>query len=294
MLADLIARLRQDRFAVFCVLVLLVVLAAGLLAPWIAPNSPTETAVRLKYQSSSWAFPLGTDNLGRCTFSRLLFGIRTTVFYALAAMALTLSLGVLIGLIAGVMRGIVDAVLMRLCDVMLAFPAEVMILALVGVLGPGIDNILIAIVVVKWAWYARMIRGTVVQYTHQNYVRYAQVIGAPAQHVLRRHLLPMTATDVAILASADIGSVILLISALSFLGLGVQPPTPEWGSMLSEAKDIMLVRPQQMLPAGLTIVLVVVAFNGLGDFLRDVLDPGRRTRRPGKASPALPPAAPRA
>lgn len=273
---DILRGLQQDRFALFCVLVLLVVVLAGIFAPWLAPHSPTETAIRLKYQPMSATFPLGTDHLGRCILSRLLFGIRTTVFYALGAMGLTLCLGALIGLVAGTLGGAVDAWLMRLCDIMLSFPAEVMILALVGVLGPGIDHILLATVIVKWAWYARMIRGTVIQYTHQNYVRYAQVIGAPPQHILRRHLLPMTAADVVVLASADTGSVILLISALSFLGLGVQPPTPEWGSMLNEAKNVMLVQPQQMLPAGLAIVLVVVAFNGLGDFLRDVLDPARR------------------
>lgn len=281
-----LALLRRDPFSAACIAVLLVVLLAGLFAPWLAPNSPVETAVRLKYQPMSWQFPLGTDNLGRCVFSRLLFGVRTTVFYAFGTMLVTVTLGAGLGLLAGMLRGRFEAVLMRVCDVMLAFPAEVVILAVVGLLGPGIENILLAVIGVKWAWYARMVRSTVVQYTHRNYVRYAQAIGAPPSHVLRRHVLPVTAAELATLASVDVASVILLISALSFLGLGVQPPTPEWGSMLNEAKTVMLVQPMQMLPAGIAIVVVVMACNGVGDFLRDQLDVGRERRQTAGAESA--------
>ncbi|MGE1854457.1 nickel/cobalt ABC transporter permease [Morganella morganii] len=269
-------QLRRDGFAQICLAIVIIVIVAGILASWVAPHDPTETAVRLKYQGSSFLYPLGTDNLGRCILSRLLFGIRTTVFYSLFAMALTLSFGCIIGMISGISGGKIDEVLMRLCDIMLSFPGEVMILALVGVLGPGIENILLAVVVVKWSWYARMIRGAVIQYTHRNYVRYAEVIGAPPVHILRKHILPVTMAEIIILATSDIGSVILMISALSFLGLGVQAPTPEWGNMLSEAKNVMILHPELMLPAGLSIVIVVAAFNGLGDFLRDVTDPANR------------------
>lgn len=271
-----IQQLRRDGFAQICLAIVILVMAAGILAPWLAPHDPIETAIRMKYQGSSFSYPLGTDNLGRCILSRLLFGIRTTVFYALLAMFLTLSLGCLIGMIAGIFGGKIDEFFMRLCDVMLSFPGEVMILALVGVLGPGIENILLAVVLVKWSWYARMVRGTVIQYTHRNYVRYAQVIGASPRHILKKHIIPMTMAEIIILATSDIGSVILMISALSFLGLGVQPPTPEWGNMLSEAKNVMILHPELMLPAGLSIIIVVAAFNGLGDFLRDVADPANR------------------
>ncbi|MBS0848146.1 nickel/cobalt ABC transporter permease [Citrobacter sp. JGM124] len=276
MISIFIQQLRRDGFAQICFAIVIIVIVAGILAPWLAPHDPIETSIRMKYQGSSFSYPLGTDNLGRCILSRLLFGIRTTVFYALLAMALTLLFGCLIGMIAGVFGGKTDEFLMRLCDVMLSFPGEVMILALVGVLGPGIENILLAIVLVKWSWYARMIRGTVIQYTHRNYVRYAQVIGASPGHILKKHILPMTMAEITILATSDIGSVILMISALSFLGLGVQAPTPEWGNMLSEAKNVMIFHPELMLPAGLAIVIVVAAFNGLGDFLRDIADPANR------------------
>lgn len=276
MFSVFIQQLRRDGFAQICLAIVILVMAAGIFAPWLAPHDPIETAIRMKYQGSSFSYPLGTDNLGRCILSRLLFGIRTTVFYALLAMVITLSLGCIIGMIAGIFGGKIDEFLMRLCDVMLSFPGEVMILAMVGVLGPGIENILLAVVLVKWSWYARMIRGTVIQYTHRNYVRYAQVIGASPGHILKKHIIPMTMAEIIILATSDIGSVILLISALSFLGLGVQAPTPEWGNMLSEAKNVMILHPELMLPAGVAIVVVVAAFNGLGDFLRDVADPANR------------------
>lgn len=276
MITVFLQQLRRDGFAQLCLAVVILVIVAGIFAPWLAPHDPIETAIRMKYQGSSFAYPLGTDNLGRCILSRLLFGIRTTVFYALFAMTLTLSLGCIIGMIAGIFGGKIDEFLMRLCDVMLSFPGEVMILALVGMLGPGVENILLAVVLVKWSWYARMVRGTVIQYMHRNYVRYAQVIGASPVHIVKKHIIPMTMAEIIILATSDIGSVILLISALSFLGLGVQAPTPEWGNMLSEAKNVMIIHPELMLPAGMAIVLVVAAFNGLGDFLRDIADPSNR------------------
>lgn len=271
-----IHHLKKDWFAQACLITLIIIFLMGIFAPWFVPHDPTLTNIRIKYQSMSWAYPLGTDNLGRCVFSRLVYGIRTTIFYAFFAMLLTIFIGTVLGLIAGYFRGKVDSLIMRFCDMMLSFPEVVMILALVGILGPGINHIILAIVVVKWSWYARMIRGAVIQYTHQNYVRYAQIIGIKPWRILHRHILPMTATDMMILASTNIGAVILTISALSFLGLGVQPPTPEWGSMLNTAKTVMFSHPEQMLPAGLMITLVVVAFNGLGDFLRDVFDPTNR------------------
>ncbi|CRL64963.1 nickel/cobalt ABC transporter permease [Proteus penneri] len=269
-------RLAKDKSAQLCLLVIMIVVIAGIFAPWLAPHDPTLTSIRLKFKPMSVDYPLGTDNLGRCIFSRLLFGVRTTVFYALLAMSVTLIIGWLMGMLAGFFHGKTDTLIMRLCDVVLSFPAEIMILALVGIMGPGIGNILIAVILVKWAWYARMIRGVVRQYSHRNYIAYARVIGAPSHHILRRHLLPVTFAETIVLASTDIGSVILMISALSFLGLGVQPPIPEWGNMLSEAKNVMVLHPEQMLPAGIAITLIVTAFNFWGDFLRDVFDPDNR------------------
>ncbi|WP_409308443.1 nickel/cobalt ABC transporter permease [Pectobacterium sp. B1J-3] len=265
-------RLSQDRVALLCLCAVVVILGAGVLAPWLAPNDPLLVSWRDKYHPISGHFPLGADHLGRCVLSRLLFGIRTTVFVSLAAMVATLTLGMLIGVLAGYFRGRVDSVLMRFSDVMLSFPGEVMIFALVGILGPGLTNIVLAILLVKWAWYARMIRGIVMQYSDKHYIHYARLIGCPSHHIIMRHVLPVTFAEIVVLATTDSGAVILLLSALSFLGLGVQPPTPEWGAMLGEAKNVMLTHPEQMLPAGIAIVVMVASFNYLGDFLRDVLD----------------------
>ena len=266
------AGIKRDPIALACVLFLCLLLAAGILAPWLAPHDPLLVSWRDKYHGISLAYPLGADHLGRCILSRLLFGIRTTVFVALFAMLVTLLVGVALGMAAGYFRGRADAVLMRVCDVMLSFPGEVMIFALVGMLGSGLENILLAIVLVKWAWYARMVRAIALQYSDRHYVQYARLIGASPCYIMRRHLLPATAAELAVLATTDCGAVILLLSALSFIGLGVQPPTPEWGAMLGEAKNVMMTHPEQMLPAGVAIALVVAACHYLGDSLRDGLD----------------------
>ncbi|MBR2609514.1 ABC transporter permease subunit, partial [Desulfovibrio sp.] len=157
--------------------------------------------------------------------------------------------------------------------VMLSFPGEVMVLAIVGMLGPGLENVVLACVVAKWPWYARMMRTVTLRYADRDFVRFARVAGYGTGHIIRRHLLPCAAGEISVLATLDTGAVILMVSALSFLGLGVQPPTPEWGMMLGEAREVMVLYPWQMLPPGLAILLVVAACNYLGDSLRDALDP---------------------
>ena len=265
--------LSRDPLALRAFILLTLIVCAGLFAPWLAPFDPSATAVRARNLGISAEHWLGTDQLGRDIFSRLIFGVRSTLFYAFAAMLCTFTIGALVGVSAALLGGKWDRWLMRLCDSMLAFPSEVLVLALLGMLGPSLGNMLLAIVLSKWAWYARMLRAISWQVRERNYVKFAQVIGKSRWHILRRHLLPNIAAESAVLASADMSGVILLISALSFLGLGVQAPTAEWGAMLSEAKNQMLLYPEQMLPAGLAIVCVLICCNLLGDFLRDQLDP---------------------
>lgn len=276
MLSFFIYRLKQDPGAQLCLLFLSCIFLLGIFAPWIVPHDPLQINIQLKYQPISANYLLGTDNLGRCVFSRLIYGIRTTLFSSLFAMCSTLFIGTVLGLVAGYFGGKVDNAIMGGCDLMLAFPDEIIILALVGIFGPGIKHILLAIVLIKWAWYSRMIRGSVRQYEHKNYVCYARMLGIRSYKILYRHILPLIFTDIMILATTQIGSVILLISSLSFLGLGVQPPTPEWGSMLNSAKIAIFSHPAQILPTSITITLVVVMFNYFGDFLRDTVDPTNR------------------
>lgn len=270
-----IYRLKKDRFAMVCIAFLFIVLLAGVFAPFIAPHSPTEVNVKEKFAGMSLTYPLGTDQLGRCILSRLLYGIRTTVFISLLTMAVTIVIGTILGVLSGIFRGKVDEIMMRICDVFLSFPSEVMILAIVGIMGPGLYNVIIASIIAKWAWYTRMVRTMVLKYTDKNYIRFAKVSGCSTGHIVRKHILPGAAGEIAVLATLDSGSIILTISALSFLGLGVQAPTAEWGMMLNEAKNVMFVHPYQMLAPGIAILLVVAAFHFVGDSLQDAFNTKR-------------------
>ncbi|MEH2920618.1 nickel/cobalt ABC transporter permease [Samsonia erythrinae] len=266
-------KLLRDKVAVFCLLVIVAVVAIGVFAPWLAPADPNKINIARKYADFSARFPLGSDHLGRCILSRLMFGVRTTLFLALLTMAVTITIGCLFGFLSGYFRGRFDEVMMRACDIMLSFPSQIMILAIVGVLGVGIVNVIVANILVKWAWYTRMIRGIVIKHSQKNYILFSRASGTPLWFILRRHLLPNTLSEIVVLATLDTGWVILNISALSFLGLGVQAPTAEWGTMLSEAQKVMMSHPTQMLAPGLAILVVVAAFNLLGDCLRDAMDP---------------------
>lgn len=268
----LVRRLLQDKLGIVCLVFLFLLSVAGLLAPFLAPHDPTLVNVGVKLSGPSAVYPLGTDHLGRCLLSRILFGIRTTFFYAFLSMAATILSGAFFGILAGYSNGKLREVILRFCDVMLSFPSEVMILAIVGVLGPGIVNIVLANILSKWAWYTRMIYSSVQQLRSKNYVKFAQVQQASPFYVMRRHILPGISGEMMTHATLEMSWVILSISSLSFLGLGVQAPTPEWGMMLNEAKNVLFTNPWQMLPAGFTILLVIAALNFLGDSLQQALN----------------------
>lgn len=271
-------RLKSDKLAMVCIIILCAILISGILAPVISPNNPIEINVKQKFASMSMEYPFGTDNLGRCILSRMLYGIRTTVMLAIVTMITTIAIGTILGMISGFFRGFIDEVIMRICDIMLSFPSEVMILAIVGILGPGLFNVVIANIIAKWAWYTRMIRSIIIQYTDKNYIKFAKVSGCSTWHIMKKHLVPGVVGEIGVLATLDTGWVILNISALSFLGLGVQAPTPEWGMMLNEAKNIMTTHPTQMLAPGIAILIVVAAFNFLGDSLQVALDPKKHSK----------------
>lgn len=269
---NFIKKFKSDKLGLASLAIIILVILAGIFAPIVAPNDPTLINVKDKFIRICSQYPLGTDQLGRCMLSRLLFGIRTTVLVAMVTMIATIAVGTILGVISGFFRGWIDEVIMRVCDIMLSFPSEVMILAIVGIMGVGITNVVIANIIAKWAWYTRMIRSIVIQYSDKNYIRFAKVSGCSTYHIITKHLVPGAAGEIAVLATLDTGWVILNISALSFLGLGVQAPTPEWGMMLSEAKNVMTMYPMQMLPSGLAILIVVSAFNFLGDSLQDAFN----------------------
>ena len=259
--------------AVLGLAMMLLVFLVMLLAPVFAPNDPMQLNVAHSFAPPDAQYPLGTDQLGRCVLSRMIFGIRPTLGLAALTMAGTIGIGAVLGIIAGYFRGIAEEIIMRIVDVMLSFPSQIMVFAVVALLGVSVQNVIIANVFIKWAWYARMIRTGVMQYRDKNFVQFSRCVGMPERFILFRHLLPSITSDLAVLASLDIGWAIINISTLSFLGLGVQAPTPEWGAMLNEAKEVLTSNPTQMLAPGIAIVALVCCFNLLGDAMRDVLDP---------------------
>ena len=260
-------RLQRDRLALACMGFLGGVLVLGLLAPILPLSDPTLIDVGDKFAPWSWHHPFGTDQLGRDVLSRLVYGIRATVFLSLLTMAITSALGACVGLVSGFFRNRIDDVLMRICDVMMSFPSEVMILAIVGMTGPGLENVVIANVVAKWPWYARMVRSIVRQYSDKDYIRFAKVAGGSSIRIMMRHLLPGTAGELFVLTTLDTGSVILMISALSFLGLGVQPPTPEWGAIISGGRSFLFNAPWISIFPGIFLAVTGVGLSLLGDGL---------------------------
>lgn len=266
-------KLFKNKTAVFCISLILFLSLVGIFAPVFAPHDPYENDIMNKFASYSWSYPLGTDQLGRCVFSRMIYGIRPTLFLSLVTMIGTIGIGTFMGLLAGYFKGRVDEIIMRIVDMMLSFPSQIMILAVVALLGVDIRNVIIANIFIKWAWYARMIRTNVVKYTDKNFVLFSRCIGSGERFILIRHMIPCIASEMAVLATLDIGWAVLNISTLSFLGLGVQAPVPEWGAMLNEAKNVMTTNPIQMIAPGVAVVILVASFNLLGDCLRDAFDP---------------------
>lgn len=255
-----------------CAMVAILILLA-LLGPWLAPHDPTLVSLDQRLLPPDASHWLGTDHLGRDVLSRLIVGTRLSLGSVLMVLILVLALGIGVGGLAGVLGGKVDAVLMRLCDMFLTFPTLVLAFFLISLLGTGLTNVIIAIALSHWAWYARMVRGMVVAQRNRDYVLASRLAGASRLARMRQHILPAVAGQLLVLASMDIGHMMLHVSGLSFLGLGVSPPTPEWGVMINDAREFIWTQPQLMLWPGLMIFFSVMAFNLLGDALRDRLDP---------------------
>jgi ABC-type dipeptide/oligopeptide/nickel transport system permease subunit len=246
---------------------------AALAAPVLAPHDPTAINLEHRILSPSSAFPLGSDHLGRDELSRMLYGARTTLGTASVVLAVVMIIAVTVGAFSGYYGGWVDTFFMGLVDLLLAFPGLILAVAIAGTLGPSLINVLIAMAAVWWAGYARLIRGMVLSVRQREFVEAAKAIGASDKRIIVCHIARNILGPFVVLATLDMGSIILGISGLNFLGLGAQPPTPEWGAMLNDARPFLQSAPQLLLYPGVAIVLVVLGFNLLGDGLRDVLDP---------------------
>lgn len=271
-MAGLIKRLGQHKLMMLSGSIIAAMVIIAIFAPFLAPNDPNLVDLALKLQGPSTQYPLGTDHLGRCILSRLLFGTQASLGVAVVVMGLTVLISVPLGIYAGYRGGWFDTVFMRICEVLLAFPSFLLALALIGFLGPSLTNLILAMVIVQWVFYARVIRGMVLSAKKRNFVLSAQISGTSPLKIITRHIFPTVITQVIVLIFMDIGGVILTISGLSFLGLGIQPPNPEWGMMINDSKPFFRNYPELMLYPGIMIFLIVVAFNLFGEALRDALD----------------------
>ena len=273
---------RGHRLPVIPLAIVTVFVLAGLLAPLISPSDPYEQSLRLRFrppvweERGSWAHPLGTDRLGRDMLSRILHGARISLAAGVLTVFLASALGAAIGLVAGYYGGRVDGVLMRVTDATLSFPTILLALILAVTIGPSFTNVVIAIAVLLWARYARVIRGQVLTLMELDFIAQARIAGAGATRIITRHLVPNTLNTLVVLVTLQIGYVIIVEASLSFLGAGIPPPTPAWGSMIAEGRDFVTSAWWVSSLPGLAILLVVLAFNLLGDWLRDTLDPRLR------------------
>ena len=271
--------LGRNRAAMIGLLIVAVVVSTGVLGSLLAPYDPDTQFRGSRLESPNREFLLGTDNLGRDLLSRLLHGARLSIGMAALATVFIVVIAVAVGAVAGYVGGLLDDVVMRVVDVILAFPGIILALAIVGVLGPGLVNVMMSLVFVVWAGYARVVRGLVLETRERPYVEAAVAAGCSQTRIMLRHIVPNMISPVIILMSLEMGTLILALAGLNFLGLGVQPPTSEWGSMLNQGRLFFQSEPQLMIYPGVMISLTVLGFNLLGDGLRDLLDP--RVRRPG-------------
>jgi len=272
-------RLLADRLAALGFLLLAGFILIGVFAPYLAPHDPVAVELGQRLLPSSEVYPLGADHLGRCVLSRLIWGTRVSLSTSFLVLITIMGISIPYGMLAGWCGGRVDNLLMRLVDILLAFPRLIFALVIAGMLGPSLTNVMLALGAVSWVRFARLIRGLVLQVREREFVLAAQGCGTSTRRILFTHILPNIIGPLVVLATLDMGWLILGISSLSFLGLGAQPPTPEWGTMLNDSRPYFQVAPNLMLYPGLAIMLAVLAFNLLGDGLRDVLDPRGFTRR---------------
>jgi len=274
--ADAWRRLRHNRAAMagFAVVGLLGIFA--LLAPIMAPADPIMQDLDARLLPPTREHWLGTDDLGRDLLSRIIYGGRTSLTVGIVSVAFALVVGTALGLTGGFSRGLSDTLIMRAMDIMLAFPATLLAIFIVGIRGPGLNNAMLAIGVINIPIFARIVRGSTLRVRQEDFVEAARALGASQQRILNRHILPNTLAPIIVQTSLSIGAAILEAAGLSFLGLGAQAPTPEWGAMLTNTREFLRDAPWAATFPGLAILLAVVGFNLFGDGLRDALDPRLR------------------
>ena len=277
-LGQLQQRISRSKLPWIPIVILAILLVCSALAPQLSPHDPNDKDIinsRIPPGQNS-EYLLGTDILGRDMLSRMIFGARTTVYISLVALATGAIVGTVLGLISGYLGGVIGAVIMRIADAVMGFPTILVALVIVVLLGQGTENIIIAVAVTVWARFARMIRGDTLSIRERDYVILAKIAGVSPPVVIIRHVFPNVVNTLMVLTSIQVGQVILLEASLSFLGLGLAPGSPAWGIMVAEGRNVILDMWWLALFPGVAITIVVMAFNFLGDWLRDYLDPKLR------------------
>lgn len=263
----------KNKIAFIGLIIILFLIFVAIFAPFLASHHPYEQNLEKALLAPCLEYPFGTDDLGRCIFSRIIFGTRTSLQIGIIVTSITACIGIIMGLIAGYYGGLADEIIMRLVDIFLAFPGLVLALTIAGLMGPGFFNVMFALSLVGWMGYTRVVRGSVLAVKEKEFVETAKSLGANNLYILIHHILPNVIAPVIVMATLGIGHTILAAAGLSFLGLGAQPPIPVWGAMLNNGKAFMRTAPHLTIFPGLAIMITVLAFNFLGDGLRDLLDP---------------------
>jgi peptide/nickel transport system permease protein len=271
--ATILSRLVRNPVSAFGLALLFLLIIGAVFAPLIAPYNPDGFDAAAKFMPPSSHHLFGTDDVGRDLFSRVLYGARYSLTAGVAILAIAATLGTVIGLVAGYSGGFLDEVLMRITDMFLAFPALILAMCVAAALGPSLVNATLATAIVWWPWYARLVRGQVLQLRNEAFVSVARLAGASRTRILFRHILPNCTTPIIVQMSLDLGYAILTLAALSFIGLGAQPPTPEWGSMIAVGRDYYLTQWWYVTFPGIAIFASVLAANLVGDGLQEVLSP---------------------
>ena len=265
--------MKNTRMRLFIAAALLgVILLSNLLAPWIAPCDPNEADMRVRLQGASLEHPLGTDSLGRDMLSRVLYGGRSSMLVALAATVLSMALGMLLGVLGGYYGGMLDWCITAVANIFQGLPGTCLMIAIVGVLGPGIPNLLLALVLTSWAGFSRIVRTETLRIREEAYIEGMQALGACNGRLLWRHIVPNMMANIIVLFTTRVGRCVLSIASLSYLGLGIKPPTPDWSVMISDARLNYRSAPHLIIVPGLCIFLLLFSINMLGDALRDLFD----------------------
>lgn len=278
MLKIILRKFIRNKSAMFSLFVVFGLLIIGIFDKQIAPHDAYAVDLALKLKDPCREYLLGTDQLGRCILSRLIMGIRTSLFSALYVTAVILVIGVTLGMIAGYMGGILDNMIMRLADIASTFPSTLLALAIVGIMGPSIRNLILVFVFLWWAPFARMVRSQVMKVKESEYVLAAQAMGGSRLSMIMRHIFPNTISSIIVYATMRISAVIVHMASFSFIGLGSQPPTADWGVMLNDGRPFITSHPLMLVWPGIMIAIVVLALNAVGEGLNDAMIPTSEER----------------